>query len=478
MQELLAKVINHLQLQGVEYGDCRLVELETEELVVKNGIVEGMSRRSSRGLGVRCLKDGGWGFSSSSLLSVRERNRVVKEALEIARASSLVRGLSQGHGLATLGTQRGSYQTRVKQDPFKVSLDEKLKLMLAVDRALRGHPAIRLSEVVFSFARTRKFFASTEGSMIQQEIVDSGVRIAAYALDEGKLQRRSYENFVQQGYEFVESLRLLERAPVLCEEAVQLLSAPLCPDTTADIILDSHQMALQIHESCGHPCELDRVLGTEESYAGTSFLEIENLGSFRYGSKVVNIYADATLPGGLGSFGFDDEGVPAQRFPLVKEGVHVGYLTSRETAPVIGQRSNGTMRASSWSRIPLIRMTNVNLEPGEWRFEDLLADTQDGFYLATNRSWSIDSRRLNFQFGTEIAWQIRNGRLGRVYRNPIYFGLTPQFWASCDAVCGPEDWVLWGVPNCGKGEPGQLVKVGHGTAPTRFRKVRIGGAAG
>ncbi len=204
------------------------------------------------------------------------------------------------------------------------------------------------------------------------------------------------------------------------------------------IILGPTQLALQVHESCGHPIELDRVFGTEASYAGTSFLTTEKLGNFRYGSEIVNITADATVPAGLGTFGYDDEGVPAQRTPIVRDGIFVGYLTSRETAAMLGQQSNGAMRADGWNRIPLIRMTNVNLEPGEWDLDDLIADTDDGIYMEMNKSWSIDDKRLNFQFGTEIAYQIKRGKLGQMYKNATYTGITTQFWASCDAICSRE----------------------------------------
>jgi TldD protein len=233
-------------------------------------------------------------------------------------------------------------------------------------------------------------------------------------------------------------------------------------------------LALQVHESCGHPIELDRVFGTEASYAGTSFLTTEKMGNFRYGSEIVNITADATVPGGLGTFGYDDEGVPAQRTPIVRDGIFVGYLTSRETAAVLGQQSNGAMRADGWNRIPLIRMTNVNLEPGEWDLDDLIADTDDGIYMEMNKSWSIDDKRLNFQFGTEIAYQIKKGKLGQMYKNATYTGITPQFWAGCDAICSDKHWNVWGTPNCGKGQPSQTAHVGHGTAPARFRNVRVG----
>ena len=240
------------------------------------------------------------------------------------------------------------------------------------------------------------------------------------------------------------------------------------------MILDSSQLALQIHESVGHPIELDRILGTEASYAGTSFLKSEMVGHFRYGSDKVNITADATFPGGLGTFGYDDEGIKAQRSPILSQGVLVGLLTSRETAYHLHQESNGTMRADGWNRIPLIRMTNINLEPGEWTLEQMIADTDEGLFLTTNRSWSIDDKRINFQFGTEIGWEIRNGKLGAMVKNPTYTGMTPHFWNSCDAVGNKDHWQMWGTPNCGKGEPGQVAHVGHGAAPARFRNVQVG----
>jgi TldD protein len=232
---------------------------------------------------------------------------------------------------------------------------------------------------------------------------------------------------------------------------------------------------LQVHESVGHPTELDRVLGMEAAFAGTSFVGVEDLGTLRYGSELVNITADATIDGGLGSFGYDDEGVAAQRVDLIRSGVLVGFQTSRETAASIGgERSNGTMRAEGWENFPLIRMTNINLLPGEGSLEDLIADVDEGIFMVTNKSWSIDDKRKNFQFGCEIAWEIRNGKLGRMLKNPRYTGITTDFWSSCDAIAGEGEWRVWGTPNCGKGQPGQAMRVGHGTSPARFRNVTAG----
>nr|MCS5658063.1 TldD/PmbA family protein [Dehalococcoidia bacterium] len=208
---------------------------------------------------------------------------------------------------------------------------------------------------------------------------------------------------------------------------------------------------------------------------GTSFLTTDKLNNFRYASDVVNITADSLRVPGLGSFGWDDEGVPSQSTPIVTNGDFVGYLMSRETASGLGLTSNGCVRAASWNRIPMIRMTNVSIEPGTWKLDDLIADTDDGIFLEMNRSWSIDDRRYNFQFGTEVGYEIKKGKLGRLLRNTTYTGITPEFWNSCDAVCDADHWTMWGTPNCGKGQPGQIGHTGHGAAPARFRNVRVGG---
>jgi TldD protein len=328
--------------------------------------------------------------------------------------------------------------------------------------------------------REQKWFANTEGAFTDQVIYEVGGGLQATAVGDGEVQTRSYpSSFGRQqvtgGWEDALSWDLPGNARRIASEAVALLTADPCPsEITTTIILGGDQVALQVHESCGHPTELDRVFGTEAAFAGTSFLTTDKLGKLQYGSKQVNLTADSLRLLGLGTFGWDDEGIPAQSAPLVKEGLFVGYLMSRETASKLGKVSNGCMRASGWNRIPIVRMVNVSLEPGTWDFEDLIADTDDGIYMETNRSWSIDDKRYNFQFGTEIGYEIKNGKLGRMLRNPTYTGITPQFWNSCDAVCNEKSWKMWGTPNCGKGQPGQTAHTGHGAAPTRFRNIRVG----
>jgi len=478
VKDLVNRALDAAQRAGAAYADVRVVERETESLTVKNGALESAAAHRTAGMGVRLLVDGGWGFSASSLLEPIEAERIAREAAEIARASAGARR----EPIVLDGTPpaQGSYRTPVREDPFAVSLDEKLGILLASDEAMGRVPGVTVREGSMEWSRERKTFVSSEGANLEQEIVEAGAGIEATAVDEGEVQVRSFPQMggqlVTAGFEAVRALDLAGNAQRVAEEAVALLTAPQCPSGEMDLILESSQLALQIHESCGHPIELDRVLGMEASFAGTSFLTLDRLDQLQYGSSIVHIDADATAPGGLGTFGWDDEGVPAQDVPIVSAGLLVGYLTNRETAPRIGRQSMGSARASGWDRIPIIRMTNVSLRPGPeaTSLDDLIADTREGIYLETNRSWSIDDRRLNFQFGTQAGWLIRDGRRTQLVRNPTYTGITPRFWGSCDAIAGPREWVLWGVPNCGKGEPMQTGHVSHGASPARFRKVQVG----
>jgi TldD protein len=487
LKTLTDRALDLAEVQGATYADIRIVRRRTQNINVKNGVVEGLSDNGSQGFGVRVVVDGGWGFASSALLTPDEVDRVTALAVQIARASALfkIHDVDLGPPVAHVGT----YRTPVEIDPWDVSLEDKLDLLFKADEGLRTTPGVMVATASLAFWREKKTFANSEGAFLEQELIESGSGVSAMAMDPetGEIQRRSYPNAFgrdqrTEGWEGILAMDLPGNAPRIGEEAVALLSADPCPSGVKTIILGATQLALQVHESCGHPIELDRVFGTEASYAGTSFLTPEKYRTFRYGSDVVNITADATIPSGLGTYGWDDEGVPAQRVPIVREGMFVGYLTSRETArqlrEIVGdsapETSGGAMRADGWNRIPIIRMTNINLEPGEWEFDDLIADTGDGIYMELNKSWSIDDKRLNFQFGTEIAYEIKGGKMGRMLKNATYTGMTPQFWASCDAICNENHWNVWGTANCGKGQPGQSAHVGHGTAPARFRNVQVG----
>jgi TldD protein len=484
VKELTDLALDTAHARGATYADVRVVERREQTVGVKNGVVEALSETEDHGFGVRVIVEGAWGFASSALLGRGEVERVAALAVEIARASALVRRAPVDIGPPVTST--GAYRTPVQIDPFGVPVEDKIGLLLDADRAMRRVAGLSVARGVLVCLRERKTFASTEGAFVEQEIVETGGGIVALAVGDGEVQQRSYPNSFGRdqrtvGWEYIQQANLPGHAERIGSEAVALLTADPCPSTVTTVILGPTQLALQIHESCGHPTELDRVFGAEAAYAGTSFLTPDKIGALRYGSPVVNLTADATLPGGLGTFGWDDEGVPAQRVELVRDGLFVGYLTSRETAARLARlqgrdaaTSGGAMRASGWNRIPLVRMTNVSIEPGEWTFDDLVADTAVGVHMETNRSWSIDDKRLNFQFGTEIGYEIKGGKLGRMLKNCTYTGITPQFWGSCDAVCNQDHWAVWGTPNCGKGQPSQVAHTGHGAAPARFRNVQVG----
>ncbi|UCB52220.1 MAG: TldD/PmbA family protein [Candidatus Zixiibacteriota bacterium] len=477
MKDRMKEIIDYLRRKKTDYADVRHQRRSVEDIKVKNGNVESLSRSDDQGFGIRVIKDGAWGFAASSVFTPDEMKRVADAAIEIAQASASTK--KENAKLTPTEIHQDSYSSDFDVDPFGVAIDKKIGLLLDACDILRQSPKIKVAEGSMQFFKTDKIFASTEGSIIEQSIVESGAGIVATAVEGTEAQKRSYPNshggdYASRGYEFIEEMKLVDNAERVREEALQLLAAPPLPEMETTIVIAGNQMALQVHESCGHPTELDRVLGTEISLAGGSFMTLDKVNELKYGSERVTIVADATVPGGLGSFGYDDEGVKAQRAYLVKDGLFVGYQTSRETAGVVNQQSNGTMRAENWNRIPLIRMTNINLEPGEWDLEELIRDTKNGVFLDTNKVWSIDDKRLNFQFGVEAAWEIKDGKLGRMFKNGTYTGMTPQFWNSCDAVCNRQYWRVWGVPNCGKGEPMQTMHVAHGTSPTRFRNVKVG----
>jgi TldD protein len=462
---------------GASYADIRIIKTQYESVSAKNEKISNIGRAEDEGFGVRVIANGAWGFASSSRVEKSEIERIAGEAVNIAKASSILKKADVE--LAPEKPHVDVWRTPYEEDPFTVSLETKIDLLLRINADMMKVNSVKVANSQMNFMRELQFFANNEGSFIEQEIMRSGVDYFAMAVGEGDMQARSYPSshgggFVCKGYEMVKDMPLLENAQQTAEEAAALLKAPKCPEMKADLILGGSQLALQIHESVGHPTELDRVLGTEANFAGTSFVTTDKLGKLQYGSPIVNIVADSTVPYGLATIGYDDEGVKAQRWHLIKDGLFVGYLTSRETAPVVGdERSRGAMRAHGWNNIPLIRMTNISLMPGEWTLDDLIADTKHGIYMDTNKSWSIDQKRLNFQFGTQIAWEIKNGRKTRMLKNAVYQGNTPEFWNSCDAICDEDHFVLWGVANCGKGEPGQTAEMSHGAAPARFRNMQI-----
>ena len=472
----LEDALASLRAPGLRYADIRFTATHDEHVRVRNGEVETLASTVDRAIGVRVLVGDGWGFAASSDASEASLRTTAARALEVAAASNIAS--TRSVVLSDAAPHVASWSSRFEIDPWSIPLQAKIDHLLAATEPMRSDRRIHQVSGDLSCYRQEKVFASSIGSYIEQTTTEMGAGIEAVAIEGDEFQRRNYPNpfggdYQAAGWEFIEALDLPRKAAEIRDDALALLRAPKAPAGRFDLVVGSSQLALQVHESCGHPTELDRAMGLEISLAGGSFLQPEMLGNFRYGSDLVNIVADATIPGSIGSFAFDDDGVPAQRFHLIENGMFVGYLTGRDTAPAIGRASNGTVRAESAARIPIIRMTNINLEPGTTPLAEIIADTKRGMFIDTNKSWSIDDLRLNFQFGCEVAYEIENGRLGRLLRNPLYGGTTPEFWRSCDAVADRASWQIWGLPNCGKGDPMQTMRVAHGAPAARFRNVEM-----
>ncbi len=474
MRELCEEAVSAALAAGASYADARVVLRRAQTVATRNGRVDRLDDVESEGLGVRALVGGAWGFACDRRLSTQGAQAGAARACGFAKAA----GGRHERALASVEPAQGEYRTPVERDPFEIPLADKVAHCLRAEEAM-AHEDVKVTSAFIRAQREKRVFVSSEGAATDQELVECGGGIDAMASRDGITQIRSHPSAhggssAQAGWEYVDSLAFEREASRVGEQAAALLRADPCPSQVTTLVIDAEQMELQVHESVGHPTELDRIYGTEAAYAGTSFLKPGDLGSLRYGSEHMNVTADPTTPGGLGSFAFDDEGVPAQRVPVVSQGVLRGFLDSRETAARIGNGSGGSMRADGWSRMPLVRMTNLHLEPGEGSLEQLISEVDDGLFLQTNKSWSIDDKRLNFQFGTQVAWEIKDGKLGRMLRDATYTGQTPVFWGTLDAVAGRDEWLLHGLTNCGKGQPGQHAHVSHGTAPARFRNVQVG----
>lgn len=484
MKDIATWALNLAEMRGASYADARIVDDRSRALATKNGKVGHASDSESLGIGIRVIADGAWGFAATDDLSREGVEAAAAQAVSIARSSARVK--KENVRLAPEKPVVAEWTSPCQIDPFTISVEEDLDLLLKIDHTLSAVAGVTLAETGMNFRREESWFVSSEGADIHQTKYSTGAGYAAHSFANNELMKRSYPNsfggqWQGKGYELIAELRMLENAQRIAEESVALHKADQCPEGSFTLLLDSSQLGLQIHESVGHPIELDRVLGMEANFAGTSFLSVDKLNKLRYGSDLVNVVADARPEHGpgLGTFAFDDEGVPAQCTPIIRNGLFTGFLSSRETAHTIGaSRSGGTTRAEFWNRLPMIRMTNISILPGEkpLTLDQLISDTRDGIYMETNKSWSIDDKRYNFQFGCEIGWEIKNGKRTRMLKNPSYSGITTEFWNSMDAICSRDQWTLWGTPNCGKGQPQQVIGTGHGASPARFRNIKVGTA--
>jgi len=477
MKEQLMELMKFCSELGADYADIRVKDILTEAISAEDCAVRNLSKNRTKGAGIRVYVDGSMGFAATN--DFEKLKETAKKACEIAKASRLLQ--TQKIKLSPKPAAEDSYRTPYEIDPFTVPLEEKLALLMECEKLMNSVDGVTKTNSRIHFRKEESVYCDSEGSYITQEFMQSGGYIQAMAVAGGDAQTRSYPtgmggNISRAGYEYIKSLDMTAHALETAEESVKLANAPDCPAGLFDVILDPNQMHLQIHESIGHPIELDRVFGSESAYAGESFISPSYLdGSLKYGSEHVTVVADATCQGGLGCFGYDDDGVKSHNTVIIDKGIFKNFITSREYAPKVGQASNGASLADGWKNPPLVRMTNINLLPGDFELDELISGIDYGFYFAVNKSWSIDDKRINFQFACEIAYEIKNGKMtGKIYKNPIYSGITTEFWGSCDGVANEKHWVMMGVYNCGKGQPGQAMRVGHGSSPARFRKVKVG----
>jgi len=473
---LAARALDTTQARGAAYADIRFDDARAERIEIRNGSVAALADSRTYGYGIRAFFDGAWGFAASADFSDSGIDRAAALAVSIARAGAAIamRRFAEAPGDRFIDT----FATAVERDPAGVPLGERVALLLEAERALHTSAAISVGRAWADLWHTDKTFYSTTGSRIGQTLLQSGSGISALATDGHDAQERTYPGdiglYQSGGWEIVEAAALRENAARIGDEATQLLTAAQCPSGERDIVLGGSQVSLQIHESLGHAAELDRIMGWEANFSGTSFLSAADLGTLRYGSPAVTIVIDNLLPRGFATVGYDDEGSRSVVSDIVRDGMLVGFEMSRDTARTIGRPTNACVRAESWRHVPMIRMCNLNMLPGDVPFAGLFDGITDGVYMESNRSWSIDDHRLNFQFGCQIGWEIKHGKRGRMLKNPTYAGVTPQFWNACDAVADAASWIAWGTPNCGKGEPMQTGRTAQAASPARFRNVRVG----
>ena len=484
--DLATLAIELIARAGCEYGDVRFCTYRNQNLYARDRSLSQLSDNVSSGFGVRVLLNGAWGFAASPHKTPAEVERIVALAVDIAKGSRLSQQTRVQ--LAPVEAYRDTYITPIEIDPFTVPISEKADLLLRLNEQLLsyGDRGIKKAYSFLRFAREDKTFASTEGSLIQQTIYRSYPGFGCTAIANGDAQDRSYERPpLNIGYEHIKAADLLNQVERVAEEAIEKVHAPKGPSgIRTTLILKPTNLLLTIHESVGHPTELDRVYGYESNFAGTSFATTDKLGKLQYAAPWVNFKGDRTQPGGRGTMGYDDEGVPAQDWYLVKEGILVDYLTDRETAYRLGRpSSNGSAYADSWSSVPMVRIPNLGLEPGPdggshtATLEEMIADTEDGILIDGIGSFSIDQQRRNFQFGGDAFWKVENGKVVGMLKDVTYHSMTTDFWNSIDAIGPASEWQQCGTNICGKGEPMQLAQMSHACVPVRVRDIQIGGAS-
>ncbi|MBX3306561.1 MAG: TldD/PmbA family protein [Nitrospira sp.] len=471
--EFAELALKRITASAAEYGDIRIQDSQTEQIEGEDRRIASIRDTRDIGFGVRVLYHGAWGFAASSILSLEEVPRVADLAVEIAKGSASV--ALEKVRLAQEPVHRDRVVTPYRIDPFSVALEKKTDLLLTTMETLHRQSGVVRSSASLWARRDHKLFVSTEGTHLEFDLLAGQGDCTATALHEGRFASRSFNTpHLRQGYELIEDADLQREASRVAAQAMEKVKAPAVDAGQYDLVLDPEHLSLTIHESCGHPSELDRALGYEANYAGTSFLTTEKLGSFRYGSSHVNLVADNTESETLAATGYDDDGVSCQKWDVIRDGIFVGYCTNREVAPKIGAtRSRGSNRADGWGSVPIVRIANIGLEPGSATVDQLIADVKRGIYIEGHGSYSIDQRRYNFQFGGDAFWLIEHGRRTHMLRDVIYHGITPEFWKSCDGVADRSARRRYGFITCGKGQPGQSGWMTHAASTARFRQVQV-----
>ena len=475
MKAIISDIIDKLSIPSIQFADVRFTSTDSESLYYQNKIFKGAyNQKDSRAMGIRVLIDGTWGFAGTTVFTPYEIEKTIKAAISNAKTAAKFR--KDKVAITKIDPIVASYIFKPKINPFTLDREYKIDFLNKIAQKIHSHKLIVNSYVFNHFYRQYKIYANTEGTFVDSLVYNTNGYFTIYSSDGKELMSRTFPGMhctERAGFEAILGYKMEENIDKVIKEAVDLLKAPRIEEDKADLIIDRSHLALTLHESVGHATEADRIFGKEISYAGKTFIKPKMIGSFRYGSPVVNIYSDSTDERGMGFHIVDDEGYPGQKVDIIKNGILVNQQTSREIAPLLGLTPSSNMKATNGDDIPLVRMTNFCLAPGKGTLQDLIKDTEKGYLINFTKTWSIDDNRNNFQFTTEIGWKIKDGEIVGIVKEPTYNAITPEFWNSCDAVCGEEEWKMQGVANCGKGEPGQSMYLSHGVAPARFRQVNV-----
>lgn len=475
MKKIVSNIIKRLDLPEVTFSDVRITTTDSQAIYYEKGILKKISSDSdSIALGIRVLINGCWGFAGGNDLSPDAIDKMIKKALNNARTGSTFK--KQKICFPPIKPTVTSYHFQPVEDPFLMTDEEKLAYLSNIAQMLTNNDKIVYSSLYSVFFRQYKIYGNSEGTMADSMIYDTMPVMEVTASDGNQVMSRTFPGHMSAkrgGFEVLRDYDFAAHTEEIIKEAIDLLKAPEISEERADLIIKGGHLALQIHESVGHATEADRIFGMEISYAGKTFIKPDMLSKFRYGSEIVNIYSDSTDPRGIGYHPVDDEGVPGKRVDIIKNGILVNQQTSREVAHLLNLDPSSNMKASFADDFPLIRMTNFNLAPGQGSLAEMIQSTENGYLIDFTKTWSIDDNRNNFQFTTEIGWKIKEGRITGIVKEPTYYGITPEFWNSCDRICGEEEWDYFSTFHCGKGEPGQAMHLSHGVAPARFKNVVV-----